>query len=105
LKCLLLKICNYNFKFCNLYTLNKEENRNLPFLEPEPRLETDLDVSASGIVVISSKVNDIVARHHLLCGFLIAGSTEVFNELHQLRMNFLNEIYDVELVNNFLKKM
>jgi hypothetical protein len=42
---------------------------------PESRPDTDSDVSGSGIIVIPSNVNDIVARYHLLHGSLNAGNT------------------------------
>ena len=72
---------------------------------PESRPDTDSDVSGSGIIVIPSNVNDIVARHHLLFGSLNAGNTGVFNELqaltHELfKRSLLNE-HDVKLLNDF----
>ena len=60
---------------------------------PEPRPDTDSDVSGSGIIVIPSNVNDIVAGHHLLFGSLNAGNTRVCNELQAFHMKSINEIY------------
>ena len=72
---------------------------------PESRADSDSDVAGSGIIVIPSSVNDIVARHHLLFSSLNAGNTGVFNELqaltHELfKRNLLNE-HDVKLLNDF----
>jgi hypothetical protein len=72
---------------------------------PESRPDTDSDVSGSGIIVIPSNVNEIVARHHLLFSSLNAGNTGVFNELqaltHELYKRNLFNDHDVKLLNDF----
>jgi hypothetical protein len=73
--------------------------------DPTPEPGTDSDVSGSGIIVIPSNVNDIVAKHHLLFSSLNAGNTGVFNELqaltHELYKRNLFNDHDVKLLNDF----
>jgi hypothetical protein len=73
--------------------------------DPTPEPSTDSDVSGSGIIVIPSNVNDIVAKHHLLFSSLNAGNTGVFNELqaltHELYKRNLFNDHDVKLLNDF----
>jgi hypothetical protein len=62
---------------------------------------SDSDVYGSGIVVIPSKINDIIKRHQILLGSFNSGNTGVFNELQAIT----HELFKHKLLNeNDVKK-
>jgi hypothetical protein len=98
--------CNRGDKYKNIIKPIADEWKATPYSTPcatpnpnQRKRQRRESVTGSGVILISSDPNELVAQHQILFGGYQAGNTGVYNELQAVNDKLLAlGVFDIEMI-------